>query len=103
MPCTDLFDEQPLEYRKSVLLEGVPVMAVEMLCAWGWERYSHVQHGMTSFGMSRMLWPTIPSQWCGPWVDNAPCHWKYSVYTRALSYYGKYCTAKVFCEDSVSQ
>lgn len=51
MPCTDLFDEQSLEYRKSVLLEGVPVMAVEMLAAWGWERYSHVQHGMTTFGM----------------------------------------------------
>lgn len=39
-------------FRQSVLLDGVPVMAVEMLAAWGWERYSHVQHGMTTFGMT---------------------------------------------------
>ena len=53
MPCTDLVDEQPLEYRKSVFTPGVPVFAVEMLAAWGWERYSHVQHGMTTFGMRK--------------------------------------------------
>jgi hypothetical protein len=29
MPCWELFDEQPLDYRKSVFPKGVPVLAVE--------------------------------------------------------------------------
>lgn len=29
MPCWELFDEQPLHYRKSVFPRGVPVIAVE--------------------------------------------------------------------------
>ncbi|KAI8068712.1 transketolase [Gongronella butleri] len=51
-PCTDLFDDQSEEYKKSVLTPGVPVISVEALGAWGWERYSHVQVGMTTFGAS---------------------------------------------------
>lgn len=52
MPCTELFDEQPEEYRKSVLPPGVPVVSVEALGIYGWERYAHAHVGMTTFGAS---------------------------------------------------
>lgn len=52
MPCTELFDEQPLEYRQSVLLKGVPVVSVEALSTFGWQKYSHAQVGMVTFGAS---------------------------------------------------
>lgn len=52
MPCTELYDEQSEEYKKTVLSAGLPVIAIESLGAWGWERYSHAQIGMTTFGAS---------------------------------------------------
>ncbi|KAI8366628.1 transketolase [Radiomyces spectabilis] len=52
MPCTELFDEQSLEYRQSVLLKGVPVVSVEALSTFGWQKYSHAQVGMVTFGDS---------------------------------------------------
>jgi transketolase len=52
MPSTDLFDEQPLEYKLSIIPEGVPVLSCEALSTKGWHEYSHVQHGMTTFGRS---------------------------------------------------
>ena len=52
MPCSDLFDEQPAEYQKQVFPQGVPVVSVEAAGVHGWERYSHYQIGMRSFGAS---------------------------------------------------
>ncbi|KAI9249663.1 transketolase [Phascolomyces articulosus] len=52
MPCTELFDEQSLQYRQSVFPRGVPVVAVEALSTFGWQKYSHAQVGMTTFGSS---------------------------------------------------
>uniref|UniRef100_A0A7S2WU66 transketolase n=1 Tax=Mucochytrium quahogii TaxID=96639 RepID=A0A7S2WU66_9STRA len=52
MPCWKLFDKQSVEYKQSVFLEGVPVISVEALGTVGWEKYSHYQIGMTSFGAS---------------------------------------------------
>ncbi|ORY89898.1 transketolase [Syncephalastrum racemosum] len=52
MPSTELFDEQPIEYRNQVLLRGVPVVSVEALSTFGWQIYSHAQVGMVSFGQS---------------------------------------------------
>lgn len=52
MPCTELYDEQSDEYKKSVLTPGIPVVSVEALGVYGWERYSHAHVGMTSFGAS---------------------------------------------------
>lgn len=34
LPCWELFDEQPLEYRLSVFPDGVPVMSVEVPLAF---------------------------------------------------------------------
>lgn len=52
MPCTTLFDEQSIDYKKSIFTEGVPVLSVEAMSTKGWSEYSHVQHGMTTFGLS---------------------------------------------------
>jgi len=52
MPCMELFEKQSLEYRRSVLLEDVPVLSVEALSTFGWSKYSHSQLGMTTFGKS---------------------------------------------------
>ncbi|CAO3633311.1 unnamed protein product [Cunninghamella blakesleeana] len=52
VPCTELFDEQSEEYKKSVLTPGVPVVSIESLGVWGWERYAHAHVGMRSFGAS---------------------------------------------------
>ena len=52
MPCWELFDKQPPAYKRTVFPPGVPVLAVEALCAEGWCKYAHSVVGMTSFGAS---------------------------------------------------
>jgi transketolase len=52
MPCWEIFEEQPLEYRLEVFPQGVPVLSVEALSTFGWERYAHASIGMTTFGSS---------------------------------------------------
>lgn len=52
MPCWELFDAQPQEYRLQVFPSGVPVMSVECSGTHGWSRYAHASFGMESFGLS---------------------------------------------------
>eukprot|EP00762_Andalucia_godoyi_P002136 ANDGO_02631.mRNA.1 Transketolase 1 len=52
MPSWELFERQSLEYRGSVFLAGVPVVACEALSTFGWSKYSHAQVGMVTFGAS---------------------------------------------------
>ncbi|KAI8143570.1 transketolase [Fennellomyces sp. T-0311] len=52
MPCTELYDEQSADYKKSVFTPGIPIVSVEALGVWGWERYAHAFVGMKSFGAS---------------------------------------------------
>jgi transketolase len=56
LPCWELFNEQPEEYREAVLPEACSVrIAVEAASEFGWHRYlgSHGQFiGMNSFGAS---------------------------------------------------
>jgi len=52
MPSTDLFDKQPVHYRRSILTPGVPVISVEAASVIGWARYAHFHIGMTTFGAS---------------------------------------------------
>ena len=52
MPCWELFDRKPAAYKRSVFPSGVPVLAVEALCAEGWSKYAHSVVGMTTFGAS---------------------------------------------------
>ena len=53
MPCMELFAKQPEEYQERVLLAGkAPVISVEAGSTVGWDRYSHVQLGVETFGKS---------------------------------------------------
>ena len=56
LPSWELFEEQPREYRDSVLPPGVPArVAVEEASTFGWERYAGASGtlvGMRSFGCS---------------------------------------------------
>lgn len=50
--CLEKFESQSQQYRESVLPNGVPVISIEASASRGWERYSHAQIGMTTFGAS---------------------------------------------------
>lgn len=52
MPSQELFDEQPIEYRRSVFTVGVPTVSVEVYSALGWQKYSHYQIALNEFGAS---------------------------------------------------
>jgi len=56
LPCWEVFEEQPLEYRESVLPPDVTArVSVEEAATFGWDRYVGPQGtilGMRSFGMS---------------------------------------------------
>lgn len=54
MPCCELFDLQPQEYKHSVL-GNAPKIAVEAAAVYGWERYTGKSEnviGLNSFGAS---------------------------------------------------
>ncbi len=55
MPCTQLFDAQPQQYRDDVLPDGIPRVAIEAGVRDGWWRYvsgSGAVVGMDGFGAS---------------------------------------------------
>lgn len=52
LPCWEVFDAQPEEYRLSVLPDGVPIMSVEVYSTLGWHRYAHETFGLDAFGAS---------------------------------------------------
>ena len=52
MPCFEVFDSQPKEYKLKVLPDGIPSISVEVMSTMGWEKYSHEQFGLNRFGAS---------------------------------------------------
>ena len=50
--CLEKFESQSQQYRESILPNGVPVVSIEASASRGWERYSHAQIGLTTFGAS---------------------------------------------------
>ncbi|KAJ7694158.1 Transketolase, thiamine diphosphate binding domain-containing protein [Mycena rosella] len=52
LPCWLVFDQQDSEYRLSVLRSGAPILSLEALSTLGWEKYSHEQYGLPSWGAS---------------------------------------------------
>lgn len=52
MPCTELFDQQTLAYKKAVLTPNVCTISIEAAATFGWERYSHFQIGLNRYGLS---------------------------------------------------
>lgn len=53
-PCLELFAKQGIEYQKSVLLPGSPVMSIEASSITGtWRKYAHAVYGIPDcFGLS---------------------------------------------------
>jgi transketolase len=52
LPCWLVFDQQPEEYRLSVLRSGAPILSLEALSTAGWQKYSHEQFGLAGWGAS---------------------------------------------------
>jgi len=52
LPCWEVFDQQPQEYRLSIFPDGVPVLSVEAGATTGWDRYAHASLGVDRFGAS---------------------------------------------------
>jgi transketolase len=52
MPCVEVFDAQPKEYKLSIIPDGIPALSVEVMSTLGWEKYSHEQFGLNRFGAS---------------------------------------------------
>lgn len=52
MPCTDIFDEQSVEYRESVLPNNVKTFAIEAGVSFGWHKYADGVLGVDKFGAS---------------------------------------------------
>ena len=52
LPCWACFDDQPGEYRESVLRRSLPSVALEAGATLGWSKYVDVAYGIDSFGLS---------------------------------------------------
>ena len=52
LPCWEVFEAQPPEYRQSVLPESLPTLSVEAGTTLGWERYADRCIGLERFGAS---------------------------------------------------
>jgi hypothetical protein len=52
LPCLEIFEEQALAYRETILPKGVPVVSIEASAVRGWERYAHAHLGLKTFGAS---------------------------------------------------
>jgi transketolase len=51
LPCWNLFDTQPVEYREAVLPPGIPMLAIEAGVSLGWRPY--VGPGIEVIGVDR--------------------------------------------------
>lgn len=53
LPCWEVFDAQSEDYKRSVFFgSGVPSLSVEALSTVGWQRWTHQQFGIDTFGAS---------------------------------------------------
>ncbi len=52
MPCWELFENQPSDYRESVLPHGVPCVSLEAGITFGWTRWAQTSIGIDRFGAS---------------------------------------------------
>ena len=55
MPCQELFDKQPKEYKEKIIEQKSKKISIEASCIFGWEKYvgsEGVSLGLKSFGKS---------------------------------------------------
>ena len=54
MPSWELLEEQSVEYQQSIFPASVPVMSIEAGGTQGWQKWSHAQFGLNSFGKQQL-------------------------------------------------
>ncbi|KAF9924833.1 Transketolase [Linnemannia zychae] len=52
MPSVTLFNEQPHDYKTSVIIDGIPTVSAEAMSTFGWSRYANESLGIDTFGAS---------------------------------------------------
>lgn len=52
LPCWEVFELQPADYRQAILPKSLPTLALEAGTTLGWERYAHKAVGLERFGAS---------------------------------------------------
>lgn len=52
LPDFNTFDKQSKEYKLQVFPDGAPVLSVEVLSTFGWNKYAHESFGINRFGAS---------------------------------------------------
>lgn len=52
LPCFEVFNSQPKDYRLEVLPSGHPILSVEAYSVFGWREYAHESFGLRAFGHS---------------------------------------------------
>ena len=55
MPCQELFDKQPKEYKEKIIEKNTKKISIEASSIFGWEKYISSEGkslGMESFGKS---------------------------------------------------
>ena len=52
MPISELFDQQPVDYKNTVLPDGIPIISVEAATTRGWAKYAHYSIGLDHWGAS---------------------------------------------------
>jgi transketolase len=46
------FDKQPIEYKKSIFPDDIPVLSIEVMTSFGWDKYAHAHISLNHFGAS---------------------------------------------------
>ena len=52
MPSWELFESQTVDYKFTIFPDGIPVLSVEAMSTFGWDRYAHASIGIDGFGAS---------------------------------------------------
>jgi transketolase len=52
MPCAEVFNDQTQAYKESVFPDGAVSVSIEAMSTMGWQRFTHAQVGLDTFGAS---------------------------------------------------
>jgi transketolase len=52
LPCWECFEEQPKDYRNSVIRRDLPSLSIEAGSTLGWAKYADESLGIDTFGIS---------------------------------------------------
>ena len=52
MPCTQLYDNQSIEYKEYILPNNITKISIEVGSTLGWYKYANYAYGIDIFGAS---------------------------------------------------